>query len=111
MNKSITITKDNYLSEFFVIKEEEKEGVVYTVLSRKDGVKTVNFDELTDVTIDEGVDIIKFQLFKGCNNLKSITFGPNVKRIDNQAFRNCANLKSVNFIHGLTTDDVSVSIG
>ncbi|MGP1453227.1 MAG: leucine-rich repeat protein [Segatella oris] len=110
MNKSITITKDNYLSEFFVIKEEEKEGVVYTVLSRKDGVKTVNFDELTDVTIDEGVDIIEVSLFSGCNNLKSITFGPNVKRIRNMAFKDCADLKCVTFIHGLTTDDVSVSI-
>ena len=110
MDKSITITKDNYLSEFFVIKEEEIEGVVNTVLSRKDDVETVNFDELTDVTIDKGVDIIEDSLFKGCNNLKSITFGPNVKKIGNQAFRNCADLKCVTFIHGLTTDDVSVSI-
>ena len=110
MDKSITITKDNYLSEFFVIKEEEIEGVVNTVLSRKDDVDTVNFDELTDVTIDEGVDIIEVSLFRGCNNLKSITFGPNVKRIRNMAFKDCADLKCVTFIHGLTTDDVSVSI-
>ena len=65
------------------------------------GVKVVDShlavynDNLTTVTIEEGVEEICYRAFWGCEKLNNITIPRSVKKIEEEAFLECTSLKSV----------------
>ena len=65
------------------------------------GVKVVDSylvaynDNLTTVTLEEGVEEIWHRAFWGCEKLNNITIPRSVKKIEGEAFLECTSLKSV----------------
>ena len=65
------------------------------------GVKVVDShlvaynDNLTTVTLEEGVEEICYRAFWGCEKLNNITIPRSVKKIEEEAFLECTSLKSV----------------
>ena len=65
------------------------------------GVKVVDSylaaynDNLTTVTLEEGVEEICYRAFWGCEKLNNITIPRSVKKIEEEAFLECPSLKSV----------------
>ena len=53
-------------------------------------------DEITSVTIPEGVRIIGRGAFSDCRNLESVTLPDTVEEIREIAFRGCSSLRSIN---------------
>ena len=69
-----------------------------------DGTKSFRFDEnLTSVTVTEGVTSISDGAFNFCTNLESIILPNSVRSIGNDAFRFCNNLTSVNIPNSVTS--------
>ena len=52
-------------------------------------------DNLTTVTIEDGVNEINDHAFWSCENLENVTIPKSVKYIHNAAFSECTSLKSV----------------
>ena len=50
------------------------------------------YDDLTDITLSEGIKSIGSEAFYGCLNLKSITIPTSITLIGEDAFDNCPNL-------------------
>ena len=55
-----------------------------------------DFTALTTIDIREGVQLIGYDAFAGCKNLKKIVLPSTVKYIESGAFRDCPKLKTVN---------------
>ncbi|MEG1551497.1 MAG: InlB B-repeat-containing protein, partial [Oscillospiraceae bacterium] len=64
-------------------------------------------DKLKEVTIGNGVKIIKCYMFENCPMLEKVTLGSSVETIGNSAFSNCTALKDVYFLGNLPTIDTS----
>ena len=63
----------------------------------------VNDDNAENLTIPEGVTIIKKYTFYGCKQLKSLTISQDVKTIEASAFSGCSGLTSVSIPEGMET--------
>jgi len=72
----------------------EEDGKWYKVVGIKDGAFT-NCENLTSVTIPDGVTSIGEYAFAVCNSLTSITIGNGVKHIGPYAFGGCSSLTSI----------------
>ena len=62
-------------------------------------------ENLTSISISDGVTSIGWSAFKNCKNLTSITIPNSVKNIDSHAFENCSSLTSVTIGNGVTSID------
>jgi len=60
-------------------------------------------ENLSKVTIPEGVTTIGASAFVNCDSLKGITLPNTVTTIESDAFRNCDSLKSISIPEGVTT--------
>ena len=79
--------------------EDYCKNSVINELSRSDiscAIKLViNGEEIKDLVIPEGIDIIDSYAFYGCSSLTSITFPTSVTSIGEYAFRYCSSLTSI----------------
>lgn len=66
-----------------------------------------NCENLTSVTLPEGLNSIGVKAFSGCGNLQSINVPNSVTSIGERAFLGCDNLKSINIPNGVTTIEES----
>lgn len=55
-----------------------------------------NCQEITSITIPEGVESIGYQAFYGCTGLTDVVIADSVTSIDGRAFMGCVELKSHN---------------
>ena len=55
------------------------------------------FENLKEVVLPEGLEIIGFQVFSGCNHLTKINLPNSLKRIEYEAFYKCESLEIDNF--------------
>ena len=60
-------------------------------------------EELTSITIPEGVTSIGYYSFKGCSNLTSINIPESVTTISGEAFYDCSALASITLPEGVTS--------
>lgn len=93
-----------------------KDGTVMTYSITDDGVLTVS-GSLIDgcevpvkskapfrhIVIEEGVQAIGSENFKGFDELEELTLPSSVEKIGNEAFAFCRNLKRIHFSEGLST--------
>ena len=50
---------------------------------------------IVNVTISDGIEVIKYNAFENCKNLKNVTIPQSVTYVASNAFLNCKNLKKV----------------
>ena len=60
------------------------------------------YENLTDVSLPESVDVIRDSAFFDCENLERISFPDSMTSIGECAFQLCISLKSVNLPNGIT---------
>ncbi len=60
-------------------------------------------NEVTDITIPEGITEIKNYAFYGCSSLTSVTIGSGVTSIGNYAFSGCSSLTNVTIPNSVTS--------
>ena len=93
-----------------------KDGSVMTYSITDDGVLTVSGNLIDGyevpvkskapfrhIVIEEGVQAIGSENFKGLDELEELTLPSSVKKIGNEAFAYCRNLKHIHFSEGLIT--------
>ena len=69
-----------------------------------------NCENLTDITIGEGVKSVDRCVFKGCYDLRSITISDSVTSIGYEAFYNCGSLTNIQYT-GTITEWKAISRG
>jgi len=52
-------------------------------------------ENLLDITIDEGVEIIDHSAFRNCKNLRSCSLPKSLRELGHDAFQNCENLRNI----------------
>lgn len=63
----------------------------------KDSDQEKTFQNLTEVTVPEGIQTIPDSFFADCVTLEKVTLPESVETIGNSAFARCRNLKEINF--------------
>ena len=63
----------------------------------------LNGELVTDLTIPDGITVIKGCAFIGCRGLTSVTTPNNVTAINGSAFKNCSDLASITIPNSVTT--------
>lgn len=61
-----------------------------------------NCNELVDVTLCDGIEVIGFQVFGNCPKLTTLVIPESVKLIEGQTFVNCPNLTDITLPDGLS---------
>lgn len=69
------------------------------------------FEEVTDILIDDSIDEIKIYSFSGFSHILNITLSQNLTEIKNNAFLNCSNLTSITLPNSLTKIGENVFAG
>ena len=88
-------------SELSKLESSAVSFTAFKELTVPHGVKVVDSylaaynDNLTTVTLEEGVEEIWHRAFWGCEKLNNITIPRSVKKIEEEAFLECTSLKSV----------------
>lgn len=93
-----------------------KDGTVMTYSITDDGVLTISGNLFNGcevpikakvpyrhIVIEDGVNAIGNENFKGCDELEELTLPSSVEKIGNEAFAFCRNLKNIHFSEGLRT--------
>ena len=96
-NNSVIITGYNGTDTDIVIPSEI-DGLPVTSISRD---VFYNNDNITSVTISNGVESIGYEAFYDCDNLVSVTIPDSVTNMDNRAFATCDSLTTVTIGTGL----------
>ena len=86
----LSISKDYWIQTYHV-----NDVVQYTF--------TINGEEISEIEIPEGRQIIYMAEFRGMLNLTKITLPSSVTSIDYLAFKDCSNLSEINIPAGLET--------
>ena len=63
----------------------------------------LNGELVTDLVIPDGVTLIRWHAFYGCNSLKSVTIPDSITSIERYAFAYCSSLKSITVGNGVTS--------
>ena len=93
--------------EFAVPATVEHEGTAYSVTSIGHAAFSL-CDELTAVTVPEGVTLIDVNAFESCIALKNITLPSTLETLGEQAFAGCWSLPSLELPPGITTIPMSL---
>ncbi|MCC8151062.1 MAG: leucine-rich repeat domain-containing protein [Lachnospiraceae bacterium] len=84
-------------------------GGAYTSVTLPGTLKSIGVfafedcNNLTEVVIPDGVEILKHGAFCGCSNLKKVVIPGSVKTIDARAFDSCTSLSDVTIGEGVET--------
>ena len=98
--------KTNTASPYYVLTNNEAldagTNLVFGNVSKIGNYAFKDCDNLTNVTIPDGVTSIGKYMFSSCTSLTSITIPDNVRTIDESAFYDCDGLTSVAIPAGIT---------
>ncbi len=98
----------NNINEISAYNGTETEIVIPATVGINDiyGINTRVFagnEDITSVTISEGITYIEGEAFKDCTNLKTVELPNSLVLIDYRAFEGCTSLENVRFGENLTT--------
>ena len=101
-NGQVYVAGGTFRQESITIPAVVKHGSKYDVVGIND-MAFMNFENLTKVTIEDGLTYIGGGAFWGCWYLESITLPKTLKELGESAFAKCGSLKSIAFPDSLTT--------
>ena len=55
-----------------------------------------NHNEITTLTLENGIEVVGISAFNGCTGIKTVTIPQSVVKIANKAFQGCSNITTVN---------------
>ncbi len=100
-NGQVYVAGCNFRLETIAIPAVVKHGSKYDVIGINDKA-FMNYENLTKVTIEDGLTYIGGGAFWGCWYLESITLPKTLKELGDSAFAKCGSLKSITFPESLT---------
>ena len=90
------VTKRLFTTEVDGIKEVTGDITLSSVVDCSARFAFCGLNEITSVTIAEGVETVGYCAFMNCNNLRKVTMPTTLKTIDDYAFKDCTNLEEIN---------------
>ena len=101
--KTVAVThliNDYYKGDVIIPSKVSYNGINYSVIS-VEREAFYNCNELTSITISDGITVIEDFAFADCIGLNSLSIPGSVKEIGDLAFGYCENLKSVDLANGI----------